>query len=321
MILRDLPGSLSRFLSAYQIVVGGGRKRGEAERVEHWAYVPAGVGAALAFAVSTHLKHLSAADVPDAQSLHPSAVGRLVRASVAHRLWLGGLVADAFGLTLQIVALHLGPLAAVQPLLILGLLFALLLRQRHHGRLNPVVNFWAALVAASLAGVLILGGFAAGPHARADSGPAFSAAAVGLLLAAVCMLLGRRQRGSGWAAALLGCAVGVVYATTAALLKAITDIAVKDLPSVLWSWQLYAVIILGAGGLVLNQLAFQAGPLTASLPAISTVDPLLSIVIGVWVFDEHLHRGAGGDTVLGILLLVLGIGVIQLARTPPPGER
>jgi hypothetical protein len=52
---------------------------------------------------------------------------------------------------------------------------------------------------------------------------------------------------------------------------------------VLGSWQLYIVIALGIGGLLLNQLAFQAGPIAASLPATATIDPLLSIVVGVLV--------------------------------------
>lgn len=297
--------------------------------MQDWGFVPAGVCAALAFGTSTHLKYLSAGDVPDAQTLHPTAVGRFIRATLAHRLWLGGIGADLVGLVLQLVALHLGPLAAVQPLLVLGLPFALLLRQRHHGRLRLDELGWVLLVTASLAGFLVLSGAAAArSKATADHGPAIAAAATGFGLAIACVLLGRRHRGRGRAAALLGVTVGIVYATTAALLKALTNIVVSEPVSIFWSWQLYAVLAVGASGLLLNQLAFQAGPLTASLPAVATVDPLLSVVIGVWVFDERLHHGPGTDTLLAVLLLALGIGVIQLARTcatepnaPPAPER
>ena len=85
--------------------------------------------------------------------------------------------------------------------------------------------------------------------------------------------------------------MGAIYAATAALLKALSDIAVRSPLHILISWQLYVVIALGAVGLLLNQLAFQAGPITASLPATASVDPLLSIVIGVAVYDERIHRG------------------------------
>jgi hypothetical protein len=70
---------------------------------------------------------------------------------------------------------------------------------------------------------------------------------------------------------------------------------------------------------LLSQLAFQAAPLTASLPASASVDPLLSIVVGVAVYDEHIRRGPGAGAVLFALLLVLGVAVVQLAHEPDAG--
>ncbi len=83
------------------------------------------------------------------------------------------------------------------------------------------------------------------------------------------------------------------------------------------SWQLYAAVALGAAGLLLNQLAFQAGPLAASLPATATVDPLASIAVGVAVYDEHIPRVDDAGAALVALLLVLGVAVIQLVRSAP----
>jgi hypothetical protein len=78
---------------------------------------------------------------------------------------------------------------------------------------------------------------------------------------------------------------------------------------------LYTVIVIGLLGLLLNQLAFQAGPLTASLPAIATVNPLASITIGVLVYDETIRHDPGATVGLGLLLLVLGVAAIQLTRS------
>jgi len=121
---------------------------------------------------------------------------------------------------------------------------------------------------------------------------------------------------------LLGIAVSTVYAATAALLEALTTIALRGPIPLLTSWQLYAVAVLGATGLLLNQVAFQAGPLSASLPAIATVDPLLSIVNGVTVYDEPIRHGLPAVIGLAVLLLVLSGSVIQLTRSaaPPPAE-
>lgn len=282
----------------------------------HWLVVVLALSAALAFAVSSTLKHVSAAQVPDAQDLHPRALGRFVRATVSHRLWLGGIAADVVGLSLQVVALHLGALVVVQPLLIAGLVFALLLRQCYEGHVSRREVAWAAILTATLTGFLLLAGTArTDTGAVADRKPAVAAGVVGLILAAVCVALGRRQRGGARSAALLGVAVGAVYAGTAALLKALTNVAsAHGLLAVLTSWQLYLVIALGGLGLLLNQLAFQAGPLRASLPATATVDPLFSIAIGVVVYDEDIRHGPLSGVGLGALLLLLGIAVIQLTR-------
>ncbi len=284
--------------------------------VRDWVVVALSLAAALAFAASSSLKHLSAGQAPDAQSLRPGKLARFARATVGHPQWLVGIGCDVVGLGLQIAALHLGALVVVQPLLLTGLVFALVLRARlGHQRVTRAQLGWAVLLTAALAGFLLLA--AAGTAARhepADTLPAVIAGLVGGALAAACIELGRRQRQGARTAALLGVAVGITYAATAALLKALTYLGAAPL-QLLTSWQLYAVLAVGVAGLLLNQLAFQAGPITASLPATSTLDPLGSIVIGVAVYDEHIRRGPGGGALLVALLVLLGAAVIQLSGT------
>jgi hypothetical protein len=289
-----------------------------------WLIVVLSLGAAFVFAMSSTLKHVSAGHVPDAQTLRPGLVGTFIRATLTHRLWLGGIGCDVVGLALQVIALHLGELAVVQPLLISGLLFTLILRQRYEGHHITAREFaWGVTVTAALAGFLALAATGRSPvrHESVDRLPAVIAGIVGLALTAACIELGRRQRAQGRSAALLGIAVGVVYAGSAAMLKAVTDIAVRSPIAIVTSWQLYAFIVLGAAGLLLSQLAFQAGPITASLPATAAIDPLLSIVVGVSVYDEHVRRGPGGGAALVALVLLLGVAVMQLARSPQRAAR
>lgn len=281
-----------------------------------WLVVVLSLGSALAFAVSTNLKHSSAAQAPDVSALRVGTLARFVAATLSHRLWLAGIVADAIGLGLQVLALHLGALAVVQPLLVSGLLFSLLLRRRRGRRISGAEIRWALLLCACLVAFLFLAG--ANPGNPGDDGPdrlpAAAAAVVGVAVAGACLLVAHRRRPAADAAALIGVAVGVVYAATAALLKGLTDRAVLGPLVALSSWQLYTVIVVGAFGLLLSQLAFQAGPLTASLPAIATVDPLLSIVVGVMVYDEHIHRGPWSGAGLVVLMLLLGLSVVQLGK-------
>lgn len=274
--------------------------------------------AALGFAASSTLKHVSAGAAPDAQDFAVGTLARFVRATVTHRLFLAAIVCDTVALVFQVLALHLGALAVVQPLLIATLVFALVFRRlhdRHHVTGRQLA--WALLLCAALATFVMLAAGGAPQSTGVDRLPAVIAAATGAVLGVVCVALGKRISGAARRAALLGVTVGLTYAATAALLKAITDILAHDPVQVLYSWQLYAAIALGATGLLLNQLAFQAGPIAASLPAMSTVDPLASIAVGVAVYDEHIPRVDDAGSALVGLLLVLGVAVIQLVRNSP----
>ena len=292
-----------------------------------WLIVVLALAAAAAFATSGSLKHVSAGAVPDAQTMRPGALGRFVRATVVHRLWLASLGCDVVGVAIQALALHFGQLAVVQPILISALPITLIVRARfEHHQIRRGDVLWSLALTGALAGFLAVALAGRPVHPQpVDPVPAYIAAGVGLALGAACIAIARRRRAPRPAAALVGVTVGLIYASTAALLKGITDIVARDPLQVLISWQLYAALVLGAAGLLLGQLAFQAGPITASLAATSTVDPLASIVIGIVIFDERLGNGPGHGLLLAALLALLAVAAIQLARPAaedvprPPG--
>jgi small-conductance mechanosensitive channel len=158
-----------------------------------WLVVVLSLGAAFAFAASNLLKHISAGRVPDAQSLQPTQVGGFIRATLSHPLWLGGIACDIIAVGLQVLALHLGSLSVVQPLLITGLLFALILRPRvEHHRISRRQLSWAVVLTAALAGFLLLAtsGQPATARETADRLPAIVAGVLGTVLAAGCIALG-----------------------------------------------------------------------------------------------------------------------------------
>jgi multidrug transporter EmrE-like cation transporter len=273
------------------------------------------LGSALAFAAANSLKHASAADTPYAQDLTPAKLAALIGSTVRNRLWLAGISCDAVALALQVTALHLGTLTVVQPLLVAGLLVALVFRRGQDRRqVTGRQLAWTLVVCACLAGFVSL---ATAPQhsAPADRLPAVASAATGAVIAVACVALGRRLSRRGSAAALLGVAVGLIYAAIAALLKSLGTIAATQPARLPESWQLYATVVLGASGLLLTQLAFQAGPLAASLPAATSVNPLASIAVGVAVYDEQVRVPGVAGLPLIALLLVLAVGVVQLARS------
>ena len=149
--------------------------------------------------------------------------------------------------------------------------------------------------------------------------PAVLAGILAVALAATCVLTSR-QLPSGGAAALMGVAVGIAYACTAALIKSCTNIVAAGLLALLTSWQPYLLVVAGGIGLLLAQLAFQSGPLTASLPAIATVDPLLSVAIGVWVYDERLSRGPWAVGAEVGCLALMSLAAVMLSRVQAATE-
>jgi hypothetical protein len=117
-------------------------------------------------------------------------------------------------------------------------------------------------------------------------------------------------------ASLLGLAAGFGYGLTAAFTKGFADLfSSGGISAVLSSWQLYACVAAGVTSEVLLQNAYQAGPLTASQPGITLVDPIISTLWGVVVFGEQVNRG----TLLALTplpLLAVAAGVLMLSRSP-----
>jgi hypothetical protein len=66
----------------------------------------------------------------------------------------------------------------------------------------------------------------------------------------------------------------------------------------------------------LLQNALHAGPITASRTTLVTLNPLLSIVIGVTLFGDVLRGGAQWITLEVLALGVLVAGVVVLTRSP-----
>jgi hypothetical protein len=287
----------------------------------------AAVSAAALFAVAAALQHRSAGLVIAAGQQRAARAARFVPRTLRHPLWIAGALASLAGFGLHALALRDGPLTLVQPLLVTGVIFALPLRQVLERRRPRYAELgWAAALALGLAGFIVVSTPATGASQPADPRPAAICLAVFALGIPGCCVAGRRATGS-LAAAALGTAAGLAFAATAGLLKETVDVVSHDTGALLTTWPGYALIVAGGLGLLLNQLAYQAGPLRASLPAITTVNPIVSLVIGVTVFDERFRSGApylAGELVGLALVAVAAVGLTRSApgeaRRPVAGE-
>ena len=269
------------------------------------------LGSALLYAVASVLQQRAAVDVPAHVSMRVGLLVQLLR----RPLWLAGVAADCCGYGLQFAALDRGSLVLVQPLLVTGLLFALPLGAAlSRGRLRAGEWLGAAAVVAGLAVFLVV--------ANPDQGrPSASNEAWGLLLLCTLvptavLVLGARGPQGARRAVLLAAAAGILYGLTAALTKTSAHLLEGGVAHALSAWQPYALVAAGALGMLVSQSAFQAGPLTASLPVLTVVDPVVSILIGALVFAEGIETAAGAIALEVLSMTVMIGGVLLLTRSP-----
>jgi hypothetical protein len=274
-----------------------------------------GLGAAGMFAAGTTLQYKAARPWdPGSTATSLSVLRSTIRHVLSSRTWIAGTALLAVGLGLHAFALHEGPIILVQPILVLGLLFALP-ASRYAG--GPPIRAsdlrWAALLVASLAAFLAAVSPASQPARGIDPGPASIAVALSLLGTGGSLVAARRCS-ARTASTLLGGGAGVALAGSAALIKVCTEILTRSVGSLFVSWQLYALIVVGLTGVLLSQIAYRAGPMTASLPAIHSVDPVVSVVIGWGVFDERFRVGAAAVTVEAVTLVLALSAIFTLSR-------
>jgi hypothetical protein len=138
-----------------------------------------------------------------------------------------------------------------------------------------------------------------------------------ILIGAIAAFIVAATRGPRWwRAAAFGAATSITAAYTAALTKAITSYTKEGWGHVFTHFQPYMLAIAGLGTVFLIQNALHAGPITASRTTTVTINPLVSIVLGITLFGDHLRSGPGWIAAEIVALGVLVTGVVILALSP-----
>jgi drug/metabolite transporter (DMT)-like permease len=268
--------------------------------------------AALSNAVATVLQRKAALTVPRSEGFRAGLMLDLLRRPV----WLAGILAVIAAAVCQALALASGPLTIVQPLFVLELPLTLIVASLLMNRHLPGTGWLAvAVVVAGLAVALA----AASPtgnrtHVALDRWIPALAVCMGLV-AALALAALRRPQGRARAAC-LGAATAISYAVTAALMKASTHILEEQgLTGFFSAWQTYAFAATGVCALFLLENAMQAGPLVASQPALTLGDALVSLALGITLYEEEIRSGWWlVPQLLGVALIAAG--VLALSRIP-----
>ena len=266
--------------------------------------------AAFANAVASVCQRLG---VEDAPTTNGPSMG-LVRHMVQRPVWIMGFVIMALGYASQAVALHLGGLNVVQPLMVSELvILVFILWLWYSTPLRPRDLVAALLTALGLGAFLFVSAPSEGsktPHGALWLG----VGALVVVVVVACLIAG--SRGPAWWRALtLGAGASVGFALLSAVTKSMTGLLVTGWGALFSSWQIYVLAAIGLCSFLIMQSAFQVGPFTASQSSLILVNPFVSIAIGHVLYGESLRGGPWRASLEVVSMVVMVIGALGLSTS------
>jgi drug/metabolite transporter (DMT)-like permease len=273
--------------------------------------------AALCFSLGTVLQQQVASTASEEEAARAGFLLRLAR----RPRWLAGIASDALGFAAQAAALAIGRLVVVQPLLATSVVFSLPLGAKLGHRRVVWRDMVAALAVTAGLGVFLVVADPTGGREDATTAAwivSFGVAAVvcaGLALAA-------RGRPPARRAGLIGAAAGILFGLSAGLTKAAVERLDDGVLEVFTSWHLYALVVVGYASMSLSQRSLQTGALAPAVATQMSLDPITSLLLGIFAFDETVHEDAVGliGALVAFVVMIAGIVRLAAAEQEPAGE-
>lgn len=277
---------------------------------ETFVTVLAAVVAASAYALSNVYQQQEAEQIDATHAVRLSILGQLARRA---RWWIG-MGADVGGYVFEAVALGVGSLMLVEPILstslLLSLVFSYLLQHRRVDR-----SGW-------IAAVVLAAGVSCFLYQVSPTGGAQTASLRSWILAGVpvsalilaCAIRARQVEGTA-RAALLGVSAGAAFGVSAVLTKAFVHQLAGGVFGWVPHWEPYALAVFAIGGLVCSQSAFQTGALPTAVAAEQVLQPLVGVGLGAGLLHEQMSaNGMAGFAAVCVAVLAMLYGVVELAR-------
>ena len=274
---------------------------------------------ASAFTATASLAQRQAASsAPDKLSLNIRLLGYLLRRPI----WFLGIASMILGFVFQILALRVGTLSVVQPLIATELVIVFGVIAIHDPRRVQLRDWVSAVGIVVGLGVFLALARPSGGHLQASApmwisaGVATFGSAALLTAAAYLPVRGGFKPSEARKAALLGIAAATGFGFVAAVVKELSTHLSQGLSGIFLNWSPYVLLLSGAAAFFLASNAFQAGSLASSQPGLTVVDPLVASLLGVVLFGERL---AHTPTVLTGEVMALGLlvaSVVLLSRSP-----
>jgi drug/metabolite transporter (DMT)-like permease len=274
------------------------------------------LAASVCTATSSVCQRLGARSTSQTKGLDVWLLFRLARRPI----WLLGIASMILGFVFQLTALHYGALALVQPILSLELLFVFGYMAVLGSRMVKRRDWLAAAAMSAGLGLFLFAASPSGGRSHASASmwllTGFVTLAVVLVGLALAFGLGRRPSASpSHRAAILGATTGVSWGFVAAVIKEFSS-HLGDGPAAIFSnWSVYVLIGAGAASLLLASHALAAGPLAASQPGFTILDPLAASLLGLFLFGEHFQAATEDLALEALALALLVSGVTALSHS------
>jgi drug/metabolite transporter (DMT)-like permease len=265
------------------------------------------------FALGTVLQQRAAMTEPDDSAASNTILLRLA----THPVWLAGIAAYGLAYGVQAAALGSGQVVVVQPVLATTIVFALplgvLLSHQHVTRRDVL----AAIAVTGGLGAFLIFSDPGGGRESAPTGE-WIVAGGAVMAAVVALVVAARKRTGALKAALLGTGAGLTFGLVSCLTKEVVEVFEDDgVVAIFEDWQLYAILALGFVGMTVTQQGLQTGVLPPEVATSSIFNPAISVVLGLILFEESIHRDAVDSVAAVLALLAMFAGVAVLALTPP----
>ena len=272
------------------------------------------VVAACSYGVSNVLQQHEAEQIDQRETMRFGLLGRLAR----RPRWLMGIGADVGGYVFEALAIGIGTLVVVEPImatsLLASLFFGALINHRVITRFDWVA---AAVFALGISLFLIL----VGPGAGTSVAPVHAWLLAAPLIAAfvlACAAVARGRTGSRRAVA-LGLGAGTLFGTSALLTRALVHYLSGGIFNWIPHWEPYALAFTSITGLLLAQSAFQTGSLAAAVSAEQIMQALTGAALGIGMLSEHVQIAGPVTAVLlvaALVAMVWGVHALAVAESP-----
>lgn len=275
-----------------------------------------GLVVAFLFALSAYFQQRAARKTRRRGNGVAAAAVALMSTLVRDPMWLQGWAFNLAGFGVQALALHIGSVVTVQPMLATQLLFALPMASFEQ-RTRPRFTDWVGALALCAGLVVLVVVVQARPLAGEPDRVRILLAALAVVAAIVVLIPMASRIGSGALVLVAGACAGCCFAMTAVFLKLTTDDLVNHgVGYTARDWVGYALACSTLVGLVLGQGAFANGPLPWAVATRETANPVASYAIGVLAFPVALPTDAGSMVGLGLAGALVAAGAVALAHSP-----